>query len=191
MLPFAGAFLAWLHLQVVPRGSDAGRRLGLAWLALLVAASAVLVVGDARKETVTVSGAHGQLTAHADDGPVFQRALDVIERETAPGDPVLLAPQMTSLYVISGRTDPLPQLSLLPGTLADGSAEAVARMNESHVQLAITNRTPLDTYEHGPFGKTYAQGVARWLESDFRRTAVLRGSGSEPLVLDVWQRRQP
>jgi Dolichyl-phosphate-mannose-protein mannosyltransferase len=191
MLPFAGAFLAWLHLQVVPRGSEAGRRLGLAWLALLVAASAVLVVGDARKETVTVAGAHGQLTAHADDGPIFERALDVIERETAPGDPVLLAPQMTSLYVISGRTDPLPQLSLLPGTLADGSAEAIARMNERHVQLAITNRTPLDTYEHGPFGKTYAQGVARWLESDFRRTAVLRGTGSEPLVLDVWQRRQP
>ena len=191
MLPFAGAFLAWLHLQVLPRGSDTGRRLGAAWLALLVTASAVLVVGDARKETFTIAGAHGQLTAHAADGPVYQRALDMIERATAPGEPVLLAPQMTSLYVISGRTDPLPQLSLLPGTLAGGSREAVARMNERHVQLAITNRTPLETYEHGAFGETFAQGVARWLESDFRRTAVLRGSGTDPLVLDVWQRRQP
>jgi hypothetical protein len=98
---------------------------------------------------------------------------------------------MTSLYTISGRTDPLPQLSLLPGTLADGSGAAVARMDAAGVRLAITSRTPLDTYEHGPFGETFAQGVARWLDSDFRRTAVLRGTGSDPLVLDVWQRRQP
>jgi hypothetical protein len=193
LLPFIGAFAAWLHLRALPRGRASFRALGACWLALLVIASAVLVVGDARKETVTIAAAHGSLTALPADGPALQGAVDVIQRETAPGDTILVAPQLTSLYTLTGRSDPLPQLSLLPGMLADRQAEqrAIELMQLHNVSLAITDRTPMTTYEHGAFGDTFDRALARWIRTEFRRTAVLRGSGPNPRVLDVWQRSKP
>jgi hypothetical protein len=193
LLPFIGAFVAWLHLRELPRGRATLRAVGAAWLVLLVTASFVLVAGDARKETVTVTGTQGSLTALPADGPALQQAVDLIERETAPGDPILLAPQMTSLYTLSGRTNPLPQLSLLPGMLPDRQAEeaAIELLDLHNVTFAITDRTPMTTYEHGAFGETFDRTLARWIRMDFSRTATLRGSGSDPRVLDVWQRRRP
>ena len=168
------------------------RALGAAWLALLVLASAVLVVGDARKETITVAGDGGELTALPKDGAAYQAALATVERETRRGEPILVAPQMTWLYTISGRENPLPQTSLLPGTLPGaGEQRAIAELEAQDVRLAITDRTPLTTYDHGAFGETYARRLAAWLRTNFRRTAVLRGAGPNPRVLDVWQRRVP
>lgn len=193
LLPFIGAFAVWLHLRELPRGRASFRAVGAGWLALLVIASFVLVVGDARKETVDVSGTHGSLTALPADGPALQGAVDVIERETGPGEPILLAPQMTSLYTLTGRTDPLPQLSLLPGMLADREAEerAIGLLELHGVTLAITDRTPVTTYEHRAFGESFDRTLARYIRTEFRRTAVLRGSGPNPRVLDVWQRSKP
>jgi hypothetical protein len=193
LLPFIGAFVAWLHLRELPRGRASVRAVGAAWLVLLMTGSFVLVVGDARKETVTVTGTNGSLTALPADGPALQQAIEVIERETAPGEAILLAPQMTSLYALSGRADPLPQLSLLPGMLPDTRAEeaAIALLDLHNVTLAITDRTPMTTYEHGAFGETFDRTLARWVRTEFNRTGTLRGSGTDPRVLDVWQRRRP
>ena len=79
---------------------------------------------DARRETATVSGPGGALAARPADAPALQRALDLIATHTRPGDPVLIAPQLTALYVMADRSDPLRQLSLLPGALPTPAAEA-------------------------------------------------------------------
>jgi hypothetical protein len=136
-----------------------------------------------------VHGAHGSLAASPADGPALQQALDAIERHTRPGDPVLLAPQLTSLYVMSGRVDPLRQLSLLPGALADVRAEeqAIARMRD--VRLVIADRTPLDVYDHGAFGTTFDRRLARWLHDDFQRLPPARGRGAAPRIIDIWMRQ--
>jgi hypothetical protein len=96
---------------------------------------------------------------------------------------------MTSLYVMADRRDPLPQLSLLPGALATAADEdrAIARMRG--VRVAIIDRTPQTTYEHGAFGTTFDQRLAAWLRREFRRVATVRGAGSQPRTLDVWIRR--
>jgi hypothetical protein len=192
LLPFAGAFLAWLHLRALPGGRRAIRVLGAAWLALLVAASALLVVVDSREETVTIRAPHGSLTALPADGPAFQGAMEAIESETSPGERILLAPQMTWMYAASGRDSALPQLSLLPGMVHGEQEElAIRSLEASDVRFAITDRTPLTTYEHGAFGETFNARLAGWLQSKFRRAGTLRGSGPNPRVLDVWQRRAP
>jgi 4-amino-4-deoxy-L-arabinose transferase-like glycosyltransferase len=193
MLPFAAAFLAWLHLDVLARGRPTVRVLGACWLGVLVVASAALVIGDARDESVTVRSEHGQLAALPADGPAYQAALDLIDRETRPNEPILLAPQMTALYVMADRRNPLRQLSLLPGMHADSDAEleAIATLERSGLRLAITDRAAQTTYEHGAFGRTFDRRLARWLRSNFRRTAVLRGNQPNPRVLDVWQRSAP
>lgn len=199
-MPFAAVLLAWLHLEVLPRvarkrasaqGSSVVRAFGLAWLALLIAAGSVLAVSDSRDESFTVRGLHGQFTAAPQEGVAYQKALDAISRTTRPGEPILLAPQMTALYVVSGRSEPLPELSLLPGALATPPSEdkAIARMGS--VRLVIADRHVYEDYGFSVFGRTYNRRLGEWLRRDFRRVAVLRGAGPRPRVLDHYTRREP
>jgi len=193
VLPVAAAFLVWLHVAVLGSRNRAVATVGTIWIALLALASAGLMIKDAREETATVRGPHGSLAARPAEAPALQRALDAIARNTRPGEPVLLAPQMTALYVLADRPNPLPQLSLLPGALATPQEEeaAIARMRD--VRLVVTDRAALDVYEHGPFGTTYDRRIAAWLRSDFRRLTNARGAGAATgaLTLDIWLRRTP
>jgi hypothetical protein len=134
------------------------------------------------------------MRATAWDGPAYQAAVDVIQRETKPSDPILLAPQMTSLYVRTGRQDKLPQLSLLPGALNGPADEraAIKTLDAAHLRLAIVDRRPLTRYEHGIWGVEYDRLVGAWLRKNFTHTTTLRGpsvGGAEPRILDVWLRR--
>jgi hypothetical protein len=193
LIPLIGVFLAWLHVRFVPRTvpGSAGpvTALGAALVAALVLACGALVIGDARDETVTVRGEHGELAAPPSDAGAFQGAIDEIEARTEPGDPILVAPQLASLYVLTGRIDPLPQISLLPGTLATEADEdaAIARMDG--VDLAVIDRKPLKQYGHGALGETFDRRLAAWLRDDFERVAIVQGTGSEPRSFDIWARR--
>jgi hypothetical protein len=190
VLPLAAVFLAWLHGHVLARTPGAAA-LGAGWLALLALSGGVLVVKDARAETETVRGAHGTMTARPAEAAALQQALTTIERVTRPGEPVLLAPQMTSLYVMADRSDPLPQLSLLPGALATTADEDRAIEQMRDVRVVVVDRTPLTTYEHGAFGTTFATRIAEWLRRDFRRASTVTGAGTDPRTLDVWIRSAP
>jgi len=195
-LPFVGILLAWLLCSVLPgavaarreRGAPAVRALGVAALAGLGLVSAGLVVRDARRESLEVRGPGGAMTALRGDTS-YPAALAAIERTTRPGEPILLAPQLTALYVLSGRENPLRQISLLPGSL-DGARDeraAIARMHG--VRLAIVDRTPLVRYRTGAFGTAYDRLLGAWLRLNFDRVQTLRGSGSGSPTLDVWRRR--
>jgi hypothetical protein len=197
-MPFIATFLVWLHVSVVPRRVPAHattlRAVGLGWVAAVAAALLIIQVGDARDETTTVRGQGGSLTATAADGPVYQAAVDLIQRETKRSDPILLAPQMTALYVLTKRQDILPALSLLPGALAMPADEdrAIRQMENQHLRLAIVDRTPLARYEHGAFGVGYDRRIGEWLRKNFTHTTTLRGpsaGGAAPRILDVWLRR--
>jgi hypothetical protein len=197
-MPFVATFFVWLHVRVVPDRVPAHaatlRAVGLGWVAVVAAALLIIQVHDARDETFTVRGPGGSLTATAADGPVYQAAVDLIERETGRSEPVLLAPQMTSLYVLSKRQDILPALSLLPGALPTPADEdrAIRQMENQNLRLAIVDRTSLDRYEHGAFGTGYDRRIGAWLRKNFTHTTTLRGptvGGAGPRILDVWLRR--
>jgi hypothetical protein len=122
---------------------------------------------------------------------VYAAALDAIARGTQPGDPVLMAPQLSALSVLADRPGPLPQLSLLPGALADAAAEreAVRRLDRSGVDMAVVNRRPLTEYGQGAFGETYDLIIQDWLHREFRRTATIGNDNGASLALEIWQRR--
>ena len=65
-----------------------------------------------------------------EDAGAYRGALAAVTNLTRPGEPVLFAPQLSALYVLSGRVDPLAQISLLPGALPSVPAEqqAIARL---------------------------------------------------------------
>ncbi len=190
-MPFAALFLVWLHVVVLPRGRRNVAALGMTWIALLIVASAGLVIHDARQETMTVSGPGGSMTARPADAAALQGALDAIRHETRTGEPVLLVPQLTSLYVMADRPDPLRQLSLLPGALETAADERAAIARMGNVRLVVADRTPLTLYDHGSFGTTFDRVLSGWLRSDFVRVASPHGEGAAPRTLDVWRRTSP
>ena len=190
-LPFAAIFLVWLHAELLPRGDRTAASVGLAWVAVLAVAGWVLVAHDARDESFTVSGPGGSMTATAEAGPAYQEAIDRILVGSRPGDPILLAPQMSALYTLTDRTDPVSDISLLPGMVgtADEERQAIAAM--SGVRIAVTDRRPLTEYGRGAFGTDFNRRIGAWLRSDFRHVTTLRGAMDGAPTLDVWQRSTP
>ena len=94
---------------------------------------------------------------------------------TRPGEPMLLAPQLTALYTLSGRQDPLPQISLLPGALPTTQAQrdAIATL-ESEPRSARDHRSPpLHRVRAGTFGVTFDRTLAAWIDRHFSHVATL------------------
>jgi hypothetical protein len=160
-------------------------------VAVLAISGYVLTARDGAAETVTVRGPGGVITAPPSQGNAYRAALDAIAARTSPGDPILLAPQISALYTLSQRQDPLAEISLLPGSLPTAGAEDAAIRRLAGVRVAVTDRRPLREYGHGAFGTTYGTRVSAWIRSHFQHISTLRGSGDGAVTLDLWQRSAP
>jgi hypothetical protein len=189
-LPLAAIFLATLHLRrlALSRGTA---MLGVAWLAFLAAAGIGLTIKDARVESATVHGPGGSIAAKPDQAAVYQQALDWIERSTEPRAQILLAPQLTWLYALSERRNPLPELSLLPGALASPGAEsaAIRRLEQQRVPLIVTERRTFSGYGNTYFGGSFDRELAAWIRTHYRHAALLGSSGPAEDEVDIWLRR--
>jgi hypothetical protein len=162
--------------------------IGVGWLAALGAACLALTATDGRRETGRVSGPGGTVAAPLAQAVPLQAALDALRRRTRPGEPVLLAPQLTALYTISGRTNPLPAISLLPGTIAGPAEEDDAIRRLAGVRVAVVDTRPRTEYGQGAFGVTYDRRLGAWLRGEFRRVATFHGAGRGAMTLELWQR---
>jgi len=187
--PLAAVFLAALHLRALV-DSRTIALLGTCWLAFLAATGVALAVDDARAETAVVSGPGGSINVGTGDANAYRGALADIVRLTKPAEPVLIAPQLATLYTLSGRTDALPNISLLPGMLGGVPAEqqAIARLKAAHVQLIVTDQHELTEYGQGAFGSSFDTTLATWVARNFERSRTFRGQ-SHTLV--VWRRNTP
>ena len=186
-VPLAAIFLARLHLVEIAR-SPSVVRLGAIWLAFLAAAGIGLTLKDAAAESATVRGPGGALAAPPADAAPMQAALDLIGTNTKAGDSILLAPQLTTLYTLSGRTDPLEQLSLLPGALPTRADEfgAIAALEEAGVRLVVTDRREFTEYGHTAFGQSFDTSLAGWIRTHFDHLATLPAGPGGTHTLDVW-----
>jgi hypothetical protein len=186
LVPVAAILLARIHTAELP----AARTVGVGWLAFLALASAGLTLRDAHAQSATLRGPGGALAVMPAEAPVYRQALAWIARSTRPGEAILLAPQLTVLYTLADRAEPLPQLSLLPGALPTVRDEerAAARLDAAGVRLVITDRHLYTEYGHTSFGGSFDLPLAAWVERNFDHAATLGGPGS-PRTLDVWTRR--
>ena len=186
-LPLAAIVLVRLHLRTLSPGRVAPL-LGAGWLAFLAVSGAGLVAKDARAESWRVRGPGGTLAALPADATAFNSALHWIEEGTAPGQPVLLAPQLTALYAISGRTDPVPSISLLPNALPTAAAQraAIAQLDRMQIRLAIVDERSYPEYGHTRFGDSFDRLVAAWIGRKFVYATTLHGYGPSPRRLDVY-----
>ena len=189
-VPLAAILLVRLHVVELAR-SRAGLALGAAWVAFIAAACVGLTLKDARADSVTVHGSNASLAEAPAEALLYQVAVDEIEASTKPGERIFVTPMMTGLYVLTGRSSPLREISMLPGalpTLEDERA-AVARLDAAGVRLVVTDRREWKGYGHGAFGETFQRHVAAWLHDNFDLKRTLRASGGNPRTLDIWIRR--
>ena len=127
-MPVLAILLVWLHVRVAPRvlplGASSVRLAGTVWVALLAVCCLGLLVHDARQETGVVRGPHGTIRTTPADASAYQQAVDVVLRRTHRSEPILLAPQMTSLYVLTGRQDVLRRALAAAGRARDAGRRA-------------------------------------------------------------------
>lgn len=188
--PLTALLLVRVHLVELAR-SRTGYALGVAWLAFLVAVLGGLTVKDARSESATVSGPGGALAEAPAEASLYQRALEAIEQRTRPGEPILAAPLMTGVYVLSGHRSPLREVSLLPSALPARSDEqaAIDRLERAGVNLVVTDDRRWLGYDHGAFGASFQRDLAIWVKQNFVRVQRLHLSSSGSRSLDIWERR--
>jgi hypothetical protein len=118
--------------------------------------------------------------------------LDWIISGTRPGDPVLIAPQLTTLYTLSGRVSPLDRISLLPGALTNAANEraAIAELNRSGARVAVIDKRPYSEYGgHRAFGQSFDRLVAKWLQQHFVRARTFHSGDPTPRPVEIWVRR--
>lgn len=183
--PFAAVFLVALHLR------GRGHAAGVAWLAFLCAAGTGLTVDNAAQASAPVVGAGGEVMTRPGDARMYQLALQWIAAGTPRGGTTLLAPQLTALYTLSQTSDPLPELSLIPGALPNAAAEraATATLAADPPQIVVTDRHPFTEYGQTSFGGSFDRVVAAWIHAHYRHAATIRGAASSSHTLDIWLRR--
>jgi hypothetical protein len=187
--PFALVAMTRLHLRELGRSSTS-RLVGVAWLAALAAICLGLTVKDVRAQSAVVTGPGGSLRVTPAEAPVYRAAIGAIVASTHHGDPILIAPQLSALYTLSGRTDPLPQISLVPGALPTqrDQLDAIRTLERRHVTLVITDRHRFTEYGQTVFGGSFDRRLAGWIHRNFKHAATLRPGGGVDHTLDVWVR---
>jgi hypothetical protein len=124
------------------------------------------------------------MIALPDVGESLNEAIAFINRETAPGQPVAVMPEGTSLNFFTERPNPLREEITTPGFLdLVGERRAIERLSASDTRLVlITNRA---TPEFGPavFGRDYCQTLMRWIEENFEQCAVFGPNHSPDLQI--------
>lgn len=188
-IPIAAVLLARLHLRELVRHPKAAA-VGGAWLLFLATAGFGLTMRDARAETTVLRGPGGTMTSRPEDGATYQEALAWIARTTRAGESILIAPQLTELYTLSARNDPLREISLLPGALAGDGREAAAllRLKRADVRLALLDQRLFTEYGHTRFGDSFDRSIGDWIKRDFTLKATLGGGSPDARTIQVWVR---
>jgi hypothetical protein len=197
-IPLAAVFLVRLHLGELAR-TRAAYVLGVGWVAFLALAGVGLTVKDAHTDSVAVHGPGGSLSETRQEAPLYQGALDWIDRNTRPGEPIFVAPMLTSLYPLSQHWSPVDEISMLPGALPDDQAEneAIQALERARVRVIVTDDRTWPGYQHGAFGETFDVELAHWITSNFRRVATFTVPAHDSFeelkpkrTLFVWTRRE-
>lgn len=188
--PFAALLLARLHLVALARTRGA-LVLGALWLAFLAAAGVGLTLKDARAESETLRGSGGSLAVTPTDAAAFGPAVDWINSNTEPNEAILVAPQATWLYPLTGRVNPLPEISLLPGALPDAAAEqaAIAALDRTGIRVVVLASRRFTEYGHTSFGLSFDRMVGDWVERNFTRVATPVAGVPDANKVDIWLRR--
>ena len=135
-------------------------------------------------ESVTVRGPGGALAAAPAEARAVPGARSTwIERDTRPGEPILLAPQLTALYTLSGRDRPAAAALAAPGRACRRQRDergAIAALERGGVRLVVIDRRRSPSTATTSFGESFDRELAGWLRARLQTacaTAVRAATG--------------
>jgi len=185
LLPGSFVLFIYLWLVIFPLFlPDPATRLRAAQLASIVLAISVLAtavtlsVRYRRHFPYSFVTGRGTWRTSIELGVAFDQALHFIEAKTAPGDPVAVMPEGTSLLFLSDRRNPLRDEINLPGFLdAAGEEDAIDRLRRSHTSVILIANRAAREFAETTFGTDYDRLLMSWIEQNYSLCGVF---GSHP-----------
>ncbi len=155
----------------------------LALLGLVAAGLAAYALGGLYvHDTTTVHTPRGSFVTTAAAGPALQAAVERIDAQTKPGQPILAAPTDGGLYFMSDRPPALYELTVLPGLIATPAEEraAIAHMRREGVALAALGARDLSIWGKPTFGVDYNPLLGAYIRGAARTTETV-GTLADPV----------
>jgi len=186
-----------LHQRIGARWPQAR---GAATAALAVAAAGLVIyplVGLYSDNNTEVRTARGTFVANDASAPALQRALDLIDARTEPGEPIFALPSDGGVYFMADRPPATYEVMFLPG-LIDSTADerrTIARLEAEDVNLTVLSARDFSAFGFRSFGADYDQLLGQWIRTGSRRVARIGDvadpvSGSYPsAAFTIYERR--
>ena len=165
--PFAGMF----------RRPDTRRLAGNIAVALLmldVAITASLLSFRFRdRNTSPIRTERGTIIAIPDLGKAINEAIEFIDRETRPGEPVAVMPEGTALNFFTDRPNPLREEITTPGYLnEEGEERAIRQLQQSNTRFVLVANRATSEFGAEAFGKDYCKALMAWIDQNFEPCAI-------------------
>jgi 4-amino-4-deoxy-L-arabinose transferase-like glycosyltransferase len=136
------------------------------------------------RNTYPIVTPRGTMIAVPDLGRAMGEAIDLINRETAPGEYVAVMPEGTSLDFFTDRLNPLREEITTPGFLdAGGEERAIRQLMESNTRLVLVANRPTPEFGPSVFGRDYCQRLMQWVEQNYEAVAILGPDHSPDLQI--------
>ena len=150
------------------------RNLAIALILLDVAITTALLSFRFRdRNTYALNTDRGTIIAIPDLGYSIDEAIGFIKRETAPGEPVAVMPEGTSLNFFTDRPNPLREEITTPGYLdREGEERAIRQLIESEARFVLVANRATSEFGAEAFGRDYCQTLMQWIEQNFEACAV-------------------
>ena len=150
------------------------RNIAIALLMLDVAITTSLLSFKFRdRNTHSISTPRGTIIAVPDLGKAINEAIVFIQNETAPGEPVAVMPEGTSLNFFTDRPNPLREEITTPGYLDhEGEERAIKQLIQSNTKLVLVSNRATSEFGAEAFGRDYCQTLMGWIEQNFEACAI-------------------
>jgi 4-amino-4-deoxy-L-arabinose transferase-like glycosyltransferase len=173
----------WLGAKI-EGGAQVVQRAGrvAAWAILLLLLGMAVVHGHRyrRLYAFPIETARGDFYAPTSTGPALAEALSFLERETAPGDRILVLPEGSELAFLTGRRMPLRHQIFLPGLMSSSEERTMLQsLERSPVEYLFLVNRPMREFGAVAFGDDFYRPFGNWIETHYRRVATL-GEGVSP-----------
>jgi len=187
LLPGAMLFFIYFWIVILPLflpdspSRLYARRMISVILCIAVSVTAItLSVRYRRKFSYPLVTSRGTWFTSPDLGVAFAQAYNFIKRNTAPGDPVAVIPEGTSLLFFSNRRNPLREEIIIPGFLdLAGEEQTIDALRNSRTALILVANRTTPEYGENAFGVDYNRRLMSWIEQTYQVCGVF-GSNVGP-----------
>ena len=169
---------AWAHpFANLFRNTDTrrlARNFAIALMFLDVAITAGLLSFRFRdRNTYALNTDRGTIIAIPDLGHSIDEAIAFIKQETAPGEPVAVMPEGTSLNFFTDRPNPIREEITTPGYLdREGEERVIRQLIQSDTRFVFVANRATSEFGAEAFGRDYCQTLMKWIEQNFEACAI-------------------